>query len=851
MPDSPLPVEAPAPLPRLGDFEILREIGRGGMGVVYEARQLSLNRRVALKVLSGGIGMAPRAVERFKREAEAAAKLHHTNIVPVYATGEQGGVHFYAMELIDCPSLDQVIRQIRPGQPTAAGRTTPTQAAPDADLVATGPYGASPTATPAGPPTPSPAYSGGDYFDWVASKLAEVADALEHAHRQGVVHRDVKPSNLLLCSDGRICVNDFGLARILEQPGMTVTGEFLGTPAYMSPEQVTGGRAPVDHRTDVYSLGATLYELLTLHIPFDGERRDEVLAQIVQAEPRRPRELQPAVPIDLETICLKALEKDPRRRYQTAGAMAGDLRRFVKRFAIAARRAGPVERLRKWVRRHPSLSVALAAVALAAVLVGFFAHQAHRAEQRRREEQRRHDEELQAERRQRALDDAVAAALSGDVKRSEEAVRAAERHGASPGEVRFLRGLVHFHSTDVKAAVEDLEQARRLLPDSVAARALLAAFYYRVYDMPKVQQLEDELSRLEPRTPEDYLFKGYLQSVSSPDLALPTLDEAIRRRDTPVSRLIRAEVRGRYALERSDREAAARAEEDGRVARSLLPDHPFALTASASAHLVAAILHKENDDGAGRKAALAEMERDVRELERFPQFRGSGWYRSLYFSQVGDAAAASRVLRRAADGSESNQVLVAYAADCYRRGEIEEALQVLARRKDKEDWGGDLLRVYLLAEQKGGGPARAYEALAAWRRQYPAPVNLTLGVTSLLLLGRKAEAQALMRGNPLPDRPVTEKRKVFLERYWAYASGERTSEELLRSAKDARSYRCSSHYLIGMTCLASGDREGARVHLRRCLDNKTFRLFIEYVAEAVVARLEKDSAWPPWVPAGK
>lgn len=130
-------------------------------------------------------------------------------------------------------------------------------------------------------------------------------------------------------------------------------------------------------------------------------------------------------------------------------------------------------------------------------------------------------------------------------------------------------------------------------------------------------------------------------------------------------------------------------------------------------------------------------------------------------------------------------------------------------------------------------------------------MNLTLGATSLLLLGRKAEAQALMRGNPVPDRPVPARRKVFLQRYWAYASGEQPSEELLQSAKDARSYRCAAHYLIGMTRLADGDREGAKVHLRRCLDNKTFRLFIEYVAEAVVTRLEKDPAWPPWIPAGK
>jgi serine/threonine protein kinase len=363
---------------RLGDFEIVRELGRGGMGVVYEARQISLNRQVALKVLSGGLGLTAKAVQRFRREAEAAAKLHHTNIVPVYATGEQDGAHFYAMELIEGPSLDHVIRHMRqPGE----------NATPVASLDATGPY--VPTADASGAPaalSSSSLGSGSPYFDTVARMVAEVADALEYAHRQGVIHRDVKPSNLLLSAAGRLSVNDFGLARVLEQPGMTLTGEFVGTPAYTSPEQVTAGRIPLDHRTDVYSLGATLYELLTLRPPFTGQQRDQILAQIVQKEPKAPRKLNMKVPLDLETICLKALEKDPDRRYQTAGQMAEDLRRYVNRFAISARRAGPVHRMVKWARRHPAVAASLGCLLVAVGVAFAFAYQAHRAEQRRLEE---------------------------------------------------------------------------------------------------------------------------------------------------------------------------------------------------------------------------------------------------------------------------------------------------------------------------------------------------------------------------------------------------------------------------------------------------------------------------------
>ncbi len=379
------PAAGEPPSRRLGDFEILREIGRGGMGIVYEARQLSLNRQVALKVLSGALGLSSKAVARFHLEAEAAAKLHHTNIVPIYATGEVGGTHYYAMELIDGPSLDRVIREQRGGEPRPA---------PVPDLTATAPFvdGATPS-TPASSHTSSTLGSGPGYFDTVARRLAEVADALDYAHKQAVIHRDIKPSNLLLSPDGRLSINDFGLARMLEQPGVTLTGEFVGTPAYMSPEQIAAGRAPLDHRTDIYSLGATLYELLTLRPPFIAQHRDQIIALIMHKEPPPPRRLNRKVPVDLETICLKAMEKDPDRRYQTAGAMADDLRRFVNRFAIAARRASPLVKLAKFAGRHKLGVTAAAVMALLTVAAAFGAYKYWGAQTELSAEQQRTEDE--------------------------------------------------------------------------------------------------------------------------------------------------------------------------------------------------------------------------------------------------------------------------------------------------------------------------------------------------------------------------------------------------------------------------------------------------------------------------
>ena len=380
--DDTLPSEsrvAPAaPEQRLGDFQLPRELGRGGMGIVYEALQISLNRHVALKVLSSNLGLTGKVVQRFQREAEAAARLHHTNIVPIYATGEENGVHYYVMELVNGPSLDVLMAASKPiTLPAGEERLDALSSDPPVDVTAS-----ADRKTPKGLSNSSLS-SGGAYFDTVARMIAEVADALDYAHQQGVVHRDIKPSNLLVSSSGKLSVNDFGLARLLEQPGMTVTGEMLGTPRYMSPEQITAGRVPIDHRTDIYSLGVTLYELLTFRPPFAGSQRDQLLAQILQKTPPSPRKLNPKVPVDLETICLQAIDKDPDRRYATAGQMADDLRRYLNRFAILARRIGPWGQFQKWIKRNPSLSAALAALLMCSALAVAMGYRAHLIERRR------------------------------------------------------------------------------------------------------------------------------------------------------------------------------------------------------------------------------------------------------------------------------------------------------------------------------------------------------------------------------------------------------------------------------------------------------------------------------------
>jgi tetratricopeptide (TPR) repeat protein len=309
---------------RIGDFRIIREIGRGGMGIVYEAEQESLGRHVAVKVLPKHVLLAERHLRQFEREAQTAARLHHTNIVPVFGVGEQDGLHYYVMQLIHGVGLDEIIRR------------------------------------PCGP--------GRDLWPMVARTGIQAAEALEYAHQQGTFHCDVKPSNLLIDKDGVVWVADFGLARAVGHPQPNRTSDVAGTPRYMAPEQ-TQGKA--DPRSDIYALGATLYELLTRRPAL--ARSDDSPGHRgppFAAGPLPPRKINRAIPRDLQTAVMKCLAADPSKRYQTAAAVADDLKRFLDGRPLRARRASAIERTWRWCRRNPILAAVsvLAALLLAAVV---------------------------------------------------------------------------------------------------------------------------------------------------------------------------------------------------------------------------------------------------------------------------------------------------------------------------------------------------------------------------------------------------------------------------------------------------------------------------------------------------
>jgi TolB-like protein/Tfp pilus assembly protein PilF len=306
-----------------GDYELLEQIGRGGQGVVFRARQKSLNRTVALKVISLGQWASKAHLKRFRLEAEAAARLEHPGIVPIHEVGERDGQCYFSMKFVEGGQLDEVLKQ------------TPMSIRQAVELI------------------------------------TKVARTVHYAHEHGILHRDIKPGNILLDAKGEPHLTDFGLARLVEsESSVTQTLDVLGTPSYMAPEQAVGNNAAVSSSTDVYGLGAVLYQLLTGQPPFAGGATYQTIRLLLETEPRQPRLLNPKIDRDLSTICLKCLDKDPKRRYPSALALAEDLERWIKHEPIAARRVGPLLRGRKWVRRNPSIALMAAMLLALAVPLG-------------------------------------------------------------------------------------------------------------------------------------------------------------------------------------------------------------------------------------------------------------------------------------------------------------------------------------------------------------------------------------------------------------------------------------------------------------------------------------------------
>ena len=517
---------------QLGDFRLLREVGRGGMGVVYEAVQISLGRRVALKVLPLAAALDPRQLQRFRLEAQAAAHLHHSHIVPIYSVGCERGVYYYAMQFIEGRTLAEVIDERRRSLSAFGGRRSDDCSATN-DMLATSDWPAESKTAVAKAAETSPTARANvstapherdrTHLRSAAALAIQAAEALEHAHAMGVIHRDIKPANLLLDVESNLYITDFGLARLQDSPGITLTGDVAGTLRYMSPEQALAQHGLVDHRTDIYSLGVTLYELLTLAPAFDAANRHAILRQISQDEPVAPRKRNPAIPLDLETIVLKAMAKEPERRYATAKLMADDLRRFLEHRPIMARRPTLVESAAKWSRRHRALVAAGVGMLLLATL-GFALSTALVAREQWKTKAA-YDQLSQEQERTRAAFDAEAkqrAIAEQSFRQARQIVdfliEVSEQELADKPELQDLRRMVLASALDYYQ--DFIEQAH----DDPSLQSQLGASHLRVASileeigtradalaaLEHAKQLQEKLVRSQPTAPE---FQRGMRSV--------------------------------------------------------------------------------------------------------------------------------------------------------------------------------------------------------------------------------------------------------------------------------------------------------------------------------------------------
>ncbi|UCE61211.1 MAG: protein kinase [Phycisphaerales bacterium] len=846
---------------RLGEFEILEEVGRGGMGIVYRARQTSLNRVVAMKVLPAFSHRGDSAVRRFRTEAKAVARLNHPNVVPVYAQGEYKGHLYYAMELIEGLSLDNVI-QSQPELLSSTFQREDPQAKPLASSALTSipiderQLGAEECAPP--PATSPPPHRTLDDFRRIATLVAGVADGLAHAYEHGVIHRDIKPHNLLLGEDGRLHITDFGLAQLADEPHLTKSGEVMGTAAYLSPEQVRGDVGAIDHRTDVYSLGATLYELLTLRRPFEGKTRDQILRGICSTEPARPRRWDKRVPVDLETVCLRAMDKDPGYRYPTALAMADDLRRFAQGRPIVSRRVGHLETAFKWACGHRAAALAIVTTTVAVVLgAGLIQHS-------RISGRERADNLLQTAYERLAYFDYRNPDLVKD------AIAQASVLPADPVQLNLTRALASLGMADETTAMEHLDSVLRLDPSNSPAMYMRAWAQRRIGDHQSLYETLEKADRMGgPSTADAWFFRGLAAHFDDPTFAVECYREANTLRSGQnefypqaalhlarahnqqlyVSRILdnfeeaRAALRQlidqeqygaypHYLLSIAHRLAAETYEADLDVQRTDLASHHFA---AALGWARAGNVKDPMDDlpptaeaecleSVGRLEEAIEARTQAIDLAQTPRRRWQGYHyrwRLYYWTGQFDPALADLDTCAAFDPDSRFYAHVYPALVLAEAGRTEEAL----------------FRARALAEgDRAGAQAVLWSA------------------TCLRLLGQAGEANDLLSDQA--DRVdfsgglVHPQSEQWIEALYAFSLGDAGFDDLVKHTEEMpspRKLRGEAHFHAAAKALAEGRREEAFEHFTGAYRSFDGELACTFHAKAIRWRMWNDTDWPEWI----
>jgi tetratricopeptide (TPR) repeat protein/predicted Ser/Thr protein kinase len=647
--------------------------------------------------------------------------------------------------------------------------------------------------------------------------FARVCEAMAFAHRFRVIHRDLKPIHVMVGEHGEVYVIDWGLAKMLGRSDVlvpagspdwpnrisTIHGQVMGTWAYMPPEQANGRIKEMDRRSDVFGLGGILCVILTGKPPYLGTTLDDVMRQARDADLSDAYARLETCGADAELIELAkhCLAKEPDDRPQDAREVAMAVKTYLADVQERAQKA--------------RVAQAVAEEKIARALM---------------------------------------AAMGGDLEAAEEAIAEAELAGASTGHVRMLRGQTAFHRGQSREAMRHLEQAVQLLPNSVAARGMLAAVYGSDGHWDWYEKTIRKMAQLTPSTPADFLFKGYAEAYLDPKGGLETIQQAFDRRPMlGIALLLRAEVRAWVAQDTGDLEDAEGAVQDANFAKELLRNNPASLWVSLQAHLAKACVSERSDESdQRRRAELVLAEKDAAALKPYTALPKAVVFRWQYFREVGREEEVLEELRQAGRDTDHSYVNLCFALTLYRRGDLDEALRVLARSPRTYN---DRLLPFVLAEHdypdKHNWPARAEKAhtvFAEWIKDWTAGEYRQ---SVLCLLGKKEQAVKASKALLAQPESFFSLRQEPILQCLRYNAGDISADELLQSAGRSRWNQCLAHYNIAMTKLADGDREGAKKHFDKAVETRARGWGEYHLSWVFQARLKKDSKWPPWIPQGE
>ncbi|MFH2002963.1 MAG: protein kinase [Planctomycetota bacterium] len=775
------------------------------MGVVYEATQSSLDRRVALKVLAMGALISENSLERFDREASLAGKLNHAHIVPVYMVGEEQGIHFYAMQYIQGSTLSEHLKKLK-----ASG-----------------------------------AMPGKEHFRTVAQWGRQVAQALAYAHSQGTIHRDIKPSNLILDRKGDVWITDFGLARANTQASLTLTGGRVGTARYMSPEQAQGGSTRPDERTDIYSLGITLYELLTLTPAYEGDSRETVLNRILLSEPVPLRQVNPAIPRDLETMVLKCIQKDAGLRYASADEVADDCARFLHGRAVHARRTSTWVRAARFMKRY-RFRIIGSCMVLAMGLIAALLFVKVRLEQGGQQ-----------------LDQAFTEIFfKRDFQQAERLLDQAASLGVDTERLYLYRGLIPLLLDDTQRAFDTLKEAYDRNPDHAETCFALAYAYQNMGDVLNRDRSLQHAESLEIKTPLGWFLRGLALSDSPGTGALESYNQALALSpDFSPALEVRAKYRADQLLMKGVGEELEPMLSDYNAWVLLQPLSSRAYAARASGWLYAAAYARSRPSMQEESGSWLDKCRDDLDAAQAIQQEGDfrTWnMRGLYLRFINDFHGSAEAYARANEvyrslyGKDHPPILHHQVLSLHACGELKSALRCVEQARvlwPDNSFPFPMQHALLLAELGELEAARRVlmecmgpeNRVAAW---------LIPSAICLEFIGNRdaciSRLQQFDEELALSYEAHDEDQLIRIRRPLDFILGRIDARTLLASAGGQPGLCCEYSFYIALRELGQGRKQAGREALQRSLATGVCP-YVEFrFAQVLLARLDADPEWPPW-----